>query len=104
MIGRDRELEELAEIFARMGEGQDGLHLPANEAGVGKTRSRNRDCRRAAHLPVRVAAKPNSAREVEAFVVSEIDPVPLPVVGSGTERANTEGTQTRAPAGHTQSI
>ena len=38
MIGRERELQELAEILARARAGEGGLVLLAGEAGVGKTR------------------------------------------------------------------
>jgi predicted ATPase len=38
VVGRERELQELAELFARTAHGEGGLLLLAGEAGVGKTR------------------------------------------------------------------
>ena len=38
MLGREGELEELAQVFSRTSEGEGGLLLLVGEAGVGKTR------------------------------------------------------------------
>lgn len=61
MIGRERELEELAQTLARARAGQGGLFLLAGEAGVGKTRLAETAIARAGIASLRGVAPPQGA-------------------------------------------